>query len=160
MSDRRYWLFKCNPAKDTYDGLLAKPNQTAPWEGVRNYQARNFIRDDIHPGDGILFYHSSIPNPQVVGTATVTNRPYPDPDKTAHDPPSARYDPKSAPLDPKWFVVDIKAGGKLPRSVTLAEIKDNSKLAARKFLNPPNQLSIQPITREEYDEIVRMSRTP
>ena len=158
MSDRRYWLFKCNPAKATYDDLLAKPNQTAPWHGVRNYRARNFMLDDMKVGDGILFYHCSIPNPQVVGIATVTSPPYPD--KTAHDPRSDRYDPKSGPLDPKWFVVDIKADGKLPRSVTLAEIKGNPKLAAMRLLKPPNQLSIQPVTREEYDEIIRMSRTP
>ncbi len=155
MPNRNYWLIKCNVKLYTYDSLLAAPNRTLGWNGVRNAQARNYIRDEIRVGDGILFYHSSCPNPAVVGTATVTSRPHPD--TTAQDPLADRYDPDSSPSNPKWYSVDLRAEGKLPRPVTLAQIKSNPNLSGMRLVRSPNQLSVQPVTPTEYEEILRMA---
>ena len=107
MAERKYWLFKSEPTAYSFDDLLNEENQTAEWDGVRNYQVRNFMRDEMREGDGVLFYHSSTNPTAVVGTATIVTQAYPD--VTAWDPQAKYYDPESSPDNPAWLVVDIKA---------------------------------------------------
>ncbi|MCH8897440.1 MAG: EVE domain-containing protein [Chloroflexi bacterium] len=156
MAERRYWLFKSEPSNYSFDDLLSETDQTAEWDGVRNYQARNLIRDDMKVGDGILFYHSSTDPTAVVGTATIAREAYPD--STAWDPQGKYYDPKSSPDNPTWMMVDIKAGEKFARPVTLQEIKLNPKLEGMMLVRRGMRLSIQTLTEEEWDEIVALGR--
>ena len=154
MAERRYWLFKSEPSAYSFKDLQNEPDQTAEWDGVRNFQARNFMRDDMEVGDRVLFYHSSSKPLAVVGTATVVKEGYPD--ATAWDPNAHYYDPKSAPGETVWVVVDIKADKGLPRPVTLAEIKDNPRLQEMPLIRKGMRLSIQPVTHEEFEEIVEL----
>ena len=110
-AERKYWLFKSEPTTYSFSDLLSEPDKTAEWDGVRNYQARNFLRDEIKLGDGILFYHSSNDARAVIGTARVVREGYPD--STAWDPDSNHYDSKSTPDRPIWFMVDIQADGRV-----------------------------------------------
>ena len=126
MADRRYWLFKSEPGAYSFSDLQNEEDRTAEWDGVRNYRARNLMRDQMKVGDGVLFYHSSTAVPAVVGTAHVVRESYPD--DTAWEPTSRYYDPKASPDNPVWCMVDIQANEELPRPVTLREIKDNPKL--------------------------------
>lgn len=156
MADRSYWLFKSEPTAYSFADLLKEPDRSAEWDGVRNYQARNFIRDEMKVGDGVLFYHSST-NPQaVVGTARVVREGYPD--HTAWDPQDRHYDPKSTPDNPIWFMVDIQAEKELSRPVTLQEIKGNPRLQNMLLVRRGNRLSIMPVTQEEWDEIIALGR--
>ncbi len=152
MAERKYWLFKSEPTAYSFDALLNEENQTAEWDGVRNYQVRNFMRDEMGQGDAVLFYHSSTTPTAVVGTATIVSQAYPD--VTAWDPQSKYYDPKSSPDNPAWLVVDIKADRELSRPVTLAEIKQNPALAGMLLVKRGMRLSIQPVTQADYEEIV------
>ena len=152
MAARKYWLFKSEPTAYSFDDLSNEENQTAEWDGVRNYQVRNLMRDEMRPGDGVLFYHSSTTPTAVVGTATIASQAYPD--VTAWDPQSKYYDPKSSPDNPAWLVVDIKADREFARPVTLAEIKQNPALASMLLVRRGMRLSIQPVTQAEYEEIV------
>ena len=154
MPEPRYWLFKSEPSAYSFDDLLNEPSQTAEWDGVRNYQARNFMRDDMKAGDWVLFYHSSAKPMAVVGTAQIVKEAYPD--ATAWDPNDKHYDPKSSPGETVWMVVEIQAGERLPRPVTLADVKANPKLKDMLLIRKGQRLSIQPVTKEEYDEIVAM----
>ena len=154
MPQRKYWLFKSEPGNYSFDDLLGEDGQTAEWDGVRNYQARNFMRDEMKAGDGILFYHSSSKPIAVVGTATISREAYPD--NTAWDPNARYYDPKSNPDNPTWMMVDIKADRKFDRPVTLQEIKQNPDLVGMMLVRRGMRLSIQPVTREEFDEIVAL----
>ena len=122
MAQPRYWLFKSEPTAYSFDNLMKEPDRTAEWDGVRNYQARNFMRDDMKVGDRVLFYHSSAKPLAVVGTATVVREGYPD--ATAWDPDDRHYDPKSSPGETVWVVVDIRADQEFARPVTLDEIKE------------------------------------
>ena len=126
MADRKYWLLKSEPTGYSFSDLLNEPNQTAEWDGVRNYQARNFMRDEMKIGDGVLFYHSSTGSTAIIGTARVVREAYPD--HTAWDSKSGHYDPKSTPDSPIWFMVDIQAEGELATPVTLKEAKGNPRL--------------------------------
>ena len=154
MSETRYWLFKSEPSAYSFDDLLNEPEQTAEWDGVRNYQARNFMRDEMKVGDKVLFYHSSAKPTAVVGTARIVKEAYPD--ATAWDPNDKHYDPKSSPGETVWMVVEIQAEAPLPKPVTLVDVKANPKLKDMLLIRKGQRLSIQPMTKDEYDEIVTM----
>ena len=154
MAERKYWLFKSEPTSYSFDDLLNEENQTAEWDGVRNYQVRNFMRDEMTEGDAVLFYHSSTNPTAVVGTATIVGEAYPD--VTAWDPQAKYYDPKSSPDNPAWLVVDIKVDREFGRPVTLAEIKNNPALADMFLVRRGMRLSVQPVTQAEYEEIVSL----
>ena len=126
--ERNYWLFKSEPTAYSFTDLMDEEDQTAEWDGVRNYQARNFLRDEVKIGDGVLFYHSNANPIAVVGTALVVREGYPD--DTAWDPDSEHPDPKSTPENPIWFMVDIKGEAYLNKPVTLKEIKATPGLGA------------------------------
>ena len=153
MTERRYWLFKSEPTAYSFSDLMGEQDRTAEWDGVRNYQARNFLRDEVAEGDGVLFYHSSAKPTAVVGTAVVVRSGYPD--DTAWDPDSDHPDPKSTPEKPIWYMVDIKGEAELPRPVTLAEIKANPALQDISLFRRP-RVSIHPITAEEWEIILEM----
>ncbi len=154
MAERRYWLFKSEPGEYSFSDLLKEPDRTDYWDGIRNYQVRNMLRDEIKAGDRVLFYHSSARPMAVVGTATVVREAYPDP--TAFDPADKHYDPKSNPNAPTWLMVDIKAEQEFARPVTLEEIKQNPKLQDMLLVRRGVRLSIQPVSKEAWDEIVSL----
>ena len=155
MTERRYWLFKSEPSSYSFADLQGETDQVAEWDGVRNYQARNFMRDDMQVGDGVLFYHSNAKPPAVVGIARIASAAYPD--NTAWDSNSRYYDPKSSPDNPRWLMVDIQAERELPRPVTLQEIKQRDSLGEMLLVRRGMRLSIQPVTRQEWDDIIAMS---
>ena len=150
---RRYWLMKSEPDVFGYDHLLAQPQQTALWDGVRNYQARNLMRE-MKVGDQALFYHSSTKPPHVVGVMEIVREAMPDP--TQFDPDSPHADPRSDPDDPRWSAVTVRALARLRNIVTLEELKANPKLAEMRINQRNQRLSIQPATRAEFDIVVRM----
>jgi predicted RNA-binding protein with PUA-like domain len=152
---KRYWLFKSEPDDYSFSDLMSEPDQTAEWDGVRNYQARNFLRDEVKEGDGVLFYHSNASPPSVVGTTVVVRGGYPD--DTAWDPGSDHPDPKSTPDNPRWFMVDIKGEATLSNEVTLPQIKANPALQEISLFRRP-RISIHPITQQEWDIILEMGR--
>ena len=154
MAERKYWLFKSEPSSYSFANLLNEPDQTAEWDGVRNYQARNFMRDEMKPGDGVLFYHSSANPMAVIGTAQIVREAYPD--HSAWDAKSKYYDAKISPHNPIWLMVDIKAEQEFTRPGTLQEIKQNPKLQNMLLVRRGMRLSIQPVTKEEWDEIVAL----
>ena len=154
MAERRYWLFKSEPTAYSFADLQAEEDQTAEWDGVRNYQVRNYMRDDMKVGDGVLFYHSSAKPLAVVGTARIVREAYAD--STALDPAEKHYDAKSSPDNPIWLMVDIKAEQEFKRPVTLDEIKQNPRLQNMLVIRRGMRLSIQPVTQEEWDEVVGM----
>lgn len=146
-----YWLFKSEPGCFSFDDLRQRPGQTEQWDGVRNFQARNFLRDQVQVGDGVLFYHSNIPEPHIAGTAWVVRAGYPD--WTACDPASEHFDPKSSADNPIWYMVDVRYGEPFRRPVTLAELKAHPLLAGMVLLQR-SRLSIQPVTPEEWTSIL------
>ena len=152
MSEKRYWLFKSEPTAYSFDDLMNDPDGWAEWDGVRNYQARNMMRDDMKVGDSILFYHSNAKPMAVVGIASVVREGYDD--FHALEPDDKHYDPKATPEKPIWSMVDIKGERPLARPVTLAEIKENPKLKDMLLIRKGMRLSIQPITKEEFVEVV------
>ena len=151
-ADRRYWLMKSEPESFGFDDLWNAPGRTTGWDGVRNYQARNFMRDDMHVGDGVLFYHSSGTPTGVAGIAEVVRAAYPDP--TAFDPRDPHYDAKSRPDAPTWMMVDVRAVEKLPQFVTLDALRAEPGLADMQALRRGNRLSITPVTAAEW-QLVR-----
>ena len=153
-NEQRYWLVKSEPDVFSFDDLRAAPKQTTQWDGVRNFAARNFLRDGMKRGDRVFFYHSSA-NPQaIVGIAEVAREGYADP--TATDRKHPAFDAKSDPASPTWFAVDIKAVAPLPRPVTLAEIKANKALADMALVRI-GRLSVTPVTAKEWETIVKMA---
>lgn len=155
MSEQKYWLFKSEPSNYSFSDLVNEDDQVAEWDGVRNYQARNFMRDEMKVGDGVLFYHSNAKPTAVVGIAQIASEAYPD--HTSWDPNSRYYDPKSSPDNPRWLMVDIRAERELPRAVTLQEIKQDAKLEDMLLVRRGMRLSIQPVTKEEWDEIIALA---
>ena len=151
MAERKYWLFKSEPTAYSFSDLLGEPDRTAEWDGVRNYQARNYMRDEMKVGDGVLFYHSSTDSRAVIGTARVIREGYPD--NTAWEAGSKHFDPKSTPDNPIWFMVDIQAEKGFARAVTLKEIKENPRLQNMLLVRRGNRLSIQPVNKDDWDEI-------
>jgi len=154
MSTRRYWLFKSEPSSFSLDDLKQRPDATEHWDGVRNYQARNFMRDEVKLGDRVFFYHSNIPEPAIVGIAEVVREGYPD--FTAWDPESHYFDPRSTPEKPAWFMVDVRFVKGLPRPVTLSELKEIPALADLPLLNR-SRLSIQPVTEAAWNLILKLA---
>ena len=146
----RYWLMKSEPDEFSIDDLARRPARTAPWTGVRNYQARNFMRDDMRPGDGVLFYHSSCPEPGIAGIAEVASAAYPD--KSQFDRKSEYYDPKATRDAPRWVNVDVKFVRKT-RLIDLAELRRHPELADMRVLQRGNRLSITPVTPAEWSFI-------
>lgn len=147
------WLMKSEPEAFSIDDLAARPGKREHWDGVRNYQARNFMRE-MKKGDKVLFYHSSCPEPGVVGVAKVVKEAYPD--FTAFDPESKYFDPKSSPDKPRWFMVDIQFQKKLKRTIALAELKQNPLLEGMQLLRKGNRLSVMPVAESEFDAILAM----
>jgi predicted RNA-binding protein with PUA-like domain len=143
----RYWLMKSEPDEASIDDLAQAPARTLPWTGVRNYQARNFMRDTMRIGDGVLFYHSSCPEPGIAGLATVVSTAYPDP--TQFEPKSPYYDSKSTLEAPRWMLVDVRFVKKTPL-ISLAELRAHPELADMRVLAKGNRLSITPVTEEEW----------
>ena len=150
--ERRYWLVKSEPSAFSFADLLAAPAQTTAWDGVRNYQARNFMRDGMRVGDLVLFYHSNVEPAGVAGVAEVVREAYPDP--TAFDPSDPHFDPKSRPEEPAWVMVDVRAVDRFPRPVTLDALRANPALAGMELLRRGSRLSVHPVTRAEF-EVVR-----
>ena len=149
-----YWLMKSEPGECSVDDALAAKDSAVPWVGVRNYQARNFMRDDMQVGDGALFYHSSCAEPGIVGIAQVASTPYPDP--TQFDPESPYYDPKSKPDEPRWILVDVQVLCKT-RNVTLPELRADAALEDLTILKKGNRLSITPVTSEHWRRVLKLA---
>jgi len=148
-----YWLMKSEPEECSVDDVLAMPNATVPWFGVRNYQARNFMRDQMRLGDGVLFYHSSCAQPGVVGLAEVASTPYPD--ATQFDANSKYFDPKASLEAPRWQLVDVRVSRKT-RTLGLAELRAHIDLTEMVLLRRGNRLSITPITAPEWNTILSL----
>jgi predicted RNA-binding protein with PUA-like domain len=144
----KYWLMKSEPDVFSFGDLKKRPKKTEPWNGVRNYQARNFMRDEMSKGDLILFYHSSCEIPGVAGIAKVASDPYPD--STQFDSKSEYYDPKATHETPRWFLVDVSFEMDLDHLVSLEVLKTHENLAEMRLLQRGNRLSILPVTREEF----------
>ncbi len=152
-----HWLVKSEPDVFSLDDLANSPDQTTYWDGVRNYQARNFLRDSMKLGDRVLFYHSNTDPMAVTGWCEVVKEGYPD--ASAFDPDSKYFDAASTPDNPVWIMVDIKLKEKFPRQVTLQEIKDNPALEGILLTKRGNRLSVFPVSEEHFNEIVRMGNT-
>jgi predicted RNA-binding protein with PUA-like domain len=152
-----YWLMKSEPEECSVDDALAAKNSTVPWVGVRNYQARNFMRDGMRIGDGVLFYHSSCAEPGIVGIAEVASTPYPDP--TQFDPKSHYYDAKSKPEEPRWQLVDVKVLKKT-RNLTLPELRAHKDLEDLVILRKGNRLSITPVEPQQWRVITKLLGKP
>ncbi len=149
-----YWLMKSEPEEFSIDDLKARPSHTEPWDGVRNYQARNMIRDEMKLGDRVFFYHSNCEIPGIAGIAEIVREAYPDP--TALDPDDKHYDPKSDPDDPRWFLVEVKFVRKLKRVISLTELKAEPALKNMPLVRRGNRLSVIPVTEEEWEHILAM----
>jgi predicted RNA-binding protein with PUA-like domain len=152
-----YWLIKSEPDAFSIDDLKARPKKTEPWDGVRNYQARNFMRDDMKMGDLIFFYHSNCKMPGIVGVAEVASKPYPD--RWQFDPESKYFDPKSDPDHPRWILVDVKYKRHFKRLVSLQEIKEHADaLGDFALIRRGNRLSIMPVSRAQWDYILGLEK--
>ncbi len=159
---KKYWLVKSEPAVFSIDDL--EKCTTTYWDGVRNYQARNFIRDEMKKGDGVLFYHSNTEPNAITGYCEVVKESYPD--HTQFDPDNPHFDPKADPTrldsakraNPTWFMVDIKFVKKFKYPVTLADIKSNQKLKKMRLVQRGNRLSVMPVEKNEWEEILRMGK--
>lgn len=151
-----YWLMKSEPATFSIDALAAAPQKTTAWDGVRNFQVRNLLRDTFKKGDLAFFYHSSCEVPGVAGIVTVVKEGYPD--KTALDPKHHHHDPGSTAADPRWYVVDVKLVRKFKRVITLDELRahHSGELADLLVLRRGNRLSITPVTKKEWDFILSL----
>ena len=150
---RQYWLMKSEPDECSIYDALAAPGQTVPWTGVRNHQARNFMRDAMRVGDGVLFYHSSCAEPGIAGIARVASAAHADP--TQFDPGSAYFDPTARPDSPRWLLVDVQALRKT-RLLGLAELRGVPALADMLVLRRGNRLSITPVTPGQWQAIERL----
>ena len=149
-----YWLMKSEPNAFSIDDLNNMPEQTEHWDGVRNYQARNMMRDQIKIGDQVFFYHSNCEVPGIVGIMEVVREGYPD--HTAFDPQSKYFDPKSDPQNPRWIMVDIKYIRHTKRVIPLAELKECEELENMQLVRKGNRLSIMPIAAEEWSTILKL----
>lgn len=149
----RFWLMKSEPDECSIDDALGAPGATVPWTGVRNYQARNFMRDEMQVGDGVLFYHSSCPAPGIAGIARIASGVRPDP--TQFDPESSYYDPKSPLEKPRWLLRDVQAVRKT-RLIGLAELRAHPELASMRVLQRGNRLSITPLQPQEWTFITQV----
>lgn len=151
-----YWLFKSEPETFSIDHLYQRKNKTEHWDGVRNYQVRNMLRDEIKVGDLAFFYHSSCRPPGIAGVVEIVRSGYPD--HTAFDPQSPYYDPKSSKTHPRWFMVDVKFKQKFKDLITLDDLKKISGLEKMQVLRRGNRLSITHVTKAEWDKIMKVSQ--
>lgn len=149
----KYWLMKSEPDEFSIDDLATAPRKISPWTGIRNYQARNFMRDDMLVGDEAFFYNSSCPQPGIVGIMKVSRRAYPD--ETQFDAKSDYYDAKSSRANPRWVHVDVRFVRK-SRLITLAELRGHKSLEGMRLLQRGNRLSITPVSPEEWDYILKL----
>lgn len=149
-----HWLVKSEPDEFSIDDLYRRPKRTEHWDGVRNYQARNFMRDGMRKGDEVFFYHSNCETPGIVGIARVVREAYPD--HTAFDPDDPHFDPKSDPDNPRWLMVDVQYVRKLKRTISLAELKDNPALSDMALVRKGNRLSVMPVTDDQWRTILAM----
>ncbi|ABA88561.1 EVE domain protein [Syntrophotalea carbinolica DSM 2380] len=157
----RYWLMKSEPGCFSIDDLKDCPDGISPWDGVRNYQARNLLRDEIKAGDGVLFYHSNIREPAIVGVARVVRAGYPD--HTARDPQSEHFDPRSTDAAPIWYMVDVQYVAHLVRPLTRDDLRQHPRLMDMAVLKRGNRLSVQPVSEEQWRDVLRfggMSELP
>jgi predicted RNA-binding protein with PUA-like domain len=151
-----HWLMKSEPSVFGIDDLAARPKKTEPWDGVRNYQARNMMRDDMRKGDLAFFYHSNCEPPGIVGVMEVVREGYPDP--TQFDPASKYHDPKSNPDDPRWYLVDVRLKRKFRRMVTLAELREHAaELGDFALLRKGNRLSVMPVDADAWARILALA---
>lgn len=153
----RYWLVKTEPETFSIHDLAAAPGQTTCWDGVRNYQARNFLRDDMKCGDRVLIYHSNADPPCLVGVARVVRESYPD--ASAWDPRSPYHDAASTPEAPRWFMVDLQLEEILPRALPLSELRGLRALARMELLRRGSRLSVQPVRASEFTAILAAARS-
>lgn len=150
----RYWLLKSEPTSFSIQDLAAAPKRTTCWDGVRNYQARNFL-GEMKVGDRVLFYHSSADPPAVVGTARVVREAYPDP--TAWNPKDHHYDPKASPANPIWQMVDVQLDEIFPRALPLDELRKVKTLARMELLRKGSRLSVQPVSAAEFAAVLKLA---
>jgi predicted RNA-binding protein with PUA-like domain len=155
----KYWLMKSEPDAFGIDDLAKCPGKKDHWDGIRNYQVRNMMRDEMKKGDEALFYHSNCKEPGIVGIMKVVKEAYPD--FTAFDPKSKYYDPKSDPANPRWLMVDVKLVRKFKRTVSLQELKNYKTLEDMLILRRGNRLSVTPVTKKHWDYILKLeNKTP
>jgi predicted RNA-binding protein with PUA-like domain len=150
----RYWLMKTEPGEFSIEDLERRPGQVEHWDGVRNYQARNMMRDDMKASDGVLFYHSNCETPGIVGIARVTREGYPD--HTAFEPENRHFDPGSDPDNPRWYMVDVRYERKLSRTISLSELKDRPELEGLALIRRGNRLSVMPVSQSHWDFILSL----
>ena len=151
-----HWLLKTEPSVFGIDDLAARPQRTEPWDGVRNYQARNMLRDQMQRGDQAFFYHSNCQVPGIVGIVDIVSTGYPDP--TAFDPRSKYYDPKSDPHNPRWYLVDVRLKRRLKRVVSLAELREHAvELPDLALLRRGNRLSVMPVAAADWHTILTLA---
>jgi len=143
-----YWLMKSEPAEFSIRDLARRPGQREPWDGVRNYQARNMLRDGIKEGDQAFFYHSNCAEPGIAGIVRIAREGYPD--DTALDPRDKHFDPKSDPQNPRWYRVDVELVRIFPRTISLRELKQYPELAGMPLVQRGNRLSVMPVEEEEW----------
>jgi predicted RNA-binding protein with PUA-like domain len=153
----KYWLVKTEPTTYSIQDLANEAKQTTCWDGVRNYQARNMMRDEMKIGDGVLVYHSSANPPAIVGTARVTREAYPD--HTSWDPQDDHYDPKSSADNPRWFMVDIKLEAIFGEPIPLDSLRQVAALRDMELLRKGSRLSVQPVRKKEFDRILKMAKS-
>ena len=151
----RYWLLKTEPDVFSFEDLKKRRGQTEPWNGVRNYQVRNFMRDDMKPGDLGFFYHSSCPQPGIAGIVRIVSEAYPDP--TQFDPKSEYFDAGSKKDAPRWLMMDVKWEADLKRFVSLEEMKADPNLADMVVLRRGNRLSIMPVEKVHWDRVRKLA---
>jgi predicted RNA-binding protein with PUA-like domain len=149
-----YWLMKSEPSEFSIDDLKHRPNKTEHWDGVRNYQARNMMRDQMKVGDLCFMYHSNCDEPGIVGVMKVVREGYPD--FTAFDPEDPHYDPKSVPDNPRWYMVDIRFVRKLKRTISLRELKEYPELADMPLVRKGNRLSVMPVTAKQWEFVLAL----
>lgn len=150
----KYWLMKSEPDAFGIDDLQQRPNQTEHWDGVRNYQARNMMRDEMKVGDQLFFYHSNCDQPGIVGIAEVAREAYPD--HTAFDPDDKHFDPKSNVDKPTWYMVDVRFVRKLQRTISLRELKELPELSDLALVRRGNRLSIMPVSEQQWQFILTL----
>jgi predicted RNA-binding protein with PUA-like domain len=150
----QYWIMKSEPDVFSIDDLAKRPNQTEPWNGVRNYQVRNWIRDEMKIHDHAFFYHSSCKIPGIAGIIKIVSKAYPD--TTALDPASEYYDPDSTQQNPRWFCIDVKLIRQFKKIISLAELKEKNQLKDMRLLQKGNRLSITPISESDWKIILSM----
>lgn len=153
----QYWLFKTEPDAFSIDDLAARPNQTEHWDGIRNYQARNFLRDQVKQGDKVFIYHSSCKDFGIAGLAEVVKEAYPD--HTQFDPESHYYDPKSSPDNPRWVMVDVKFIEKFPDVLALKKIKTMPEISEVGLVKKGHRLSIMPVNEQEFSALLAAAKT-